>query len=231
MHLWRIPNSEHGGLVSRAAPGTHEAVVEHVASLGLSPDAQVLDLAAGTGALLSRMRAAGFRSLSAIERDVNNFGLSGLTPLPLDLNTTFADQVSKSYELITAVEIIEHLDSPRDFLRQIHALLEPGGYCIVSTPNVAHWLGRLQFLLFGTMKYFSYQDYLDQRHISPILDMHFKIMAKELDFELVRQECTASSWGVLIRALTLPLSMLFRLTGGGDTDGNVNIYVLRKPLK
>lgn len=196
MYLWRIPYSTHGGLMARAAPGTHEAVLELLRSISIPRDAPVLDLAAGTGALLSRLSAEGFSHLQAVERDLEHFGFHNVTPLALDLNASFSSQLpAGAFRLITAIEIIEHLDSPRAFLQEIQKALAPNGYAIISTPNVAHWLGRIQFLLTGELKFFTLQDFHDQRHISPILDQHMRIHIEETGFELMQTQTTASSWG------------------------------------
>src|SRR5207253_1620067 len=113
---WRRPLGEYDGRLMRCAPGTHEAaaaiVTRHVAK-----DARVLDLASGTGAFLARLRDLGYANLDAVELNVDGFRLDGVTPRPVDLNSTFADQLPHQYGLISAIEIIEHLDCPRHFLR------------------------------------------------------------------------------------------------------------------
>jgi 2-polyprenyl-3-methyl-5-hydroxy-6-metoxy-1,4-benzoquinol methylase len=41
------------------------------------------------------------------------------------------------YDFVTAVEVIEHLDAPRQFLSEAHRVLKPGGMFICTTPNRA----------------------------------------------------------------------------------------------
>lgn len=53
-----------------------------------------------------------------------------------------------SMDLMAATEIIEHLLSPERFLMQARRILKPGGYMLLSTPNLASWFNRL-YLLFG----------------------------------------------------------------------------------
>ena len=109
-----------------------------------------LDLASGSGAFLAQLRDGGFTDLDAVELDEKAFGFPGIKPRHLDLNGDFASQIERRYGLITALEILEHLDSPRHFLREIHKLLEPEGYLLLSTPNIANWAGRLRFFLAGS---------------------------------------------------------------------------------
>ena len=229
MHFWRIPPTSHNGLLARAAPGTHEAVGELIQKHSIQGE-KALDLAAGTGALISRLQSHGIKNFTAIEQDAENFGLPNVRLLNLDLNTDFAAKIDARFDVITAVEIIEHLDSPRHFLQQIHRLLEPKGVAVITTPNVAHWLGRLQFLLTGVPKYFTLKDFQEQRHISPIFDHHMRIMIDETDFTLVDYLCTASSWGLGIRMLTFPVRFMFRILCGPSVDGNVHVYLIRKNI-
>lgn len=65
------------------------------------------------------------------------------------------------FDLITLIDVIEHLSDPCAVLREAHRLLAPGGYVYVSTPNVDSqfarvmgrrwWSYRLEHVgLFGT---------------------------------------------------------------------------------
>ena len=225
LHLLRIPYSSDGSLVAKAAPGTHEAAEEVISKMNLYPDSEVLELASGTGYFLSRLHKLGFSRLSSVETDMNTYAYEGVRPVQVDLNTGFSENFDKKFDLIIAIEIIEHLDNPRQFLEEIQKLLKPGGQLIVTTPNISFWLSRLQFLFTGTPKYFSINDFKEQRHISPICDHHMKIMLDECGYKLAETKSVASSWGLLLRLLTLPLSLLFQLINrGASTEGNVNLY-------
>src|ERR1700719_345767 len=99
--LWMLPASEYSGLAVRCAPGTHEAVAAMLIQRSLARGS-VLDLAAGTGALLARLRDAGFTDLQGVELDVPVFGLAGVTPIALDLNTPFATAFCRQFDVVTA---------------------------------------------------------------------------------------------------------------------------------
>jgi 2-polyprenyl-3-methyl-5-hydroxy-6-metoxy-1,4-benzoquinol methylase len=224
---WRLKVTKYKGLSARCAPGTHEAVVDTIARHNV-PRGKLLDLAAGTGALLARLQDSGFKDVRAVELDVDSFHLPGVKPLSVDLNTDFSRTFDGQFDVVTAVEIIEHLDSPRHFLRQIWQLLSPGGYLMVSTPNIGHWVGRLRFAAQGELRYFREGDYHHQRHISPINHTHMRLMLREIGFDLIDYRTAGSFYGPLKRIVTAPVTGFFRALQGPHTTGDVNIYLARK---
>ena len=65
-----------------------------------------------------------------------------------DFNNMDSIFEEKSFDLIIASEIIEHLYDPDKFIKSIKKLLTDGGVLYLTTPNLASWHGRLM-LLFG----------------------------------------------------------------------------------
>ncbi len=63
------------------------------------------------------------RAVRAIQADLNG-------GLPLR---------SGSFDLVTAMDVLEHLVNTAGFLGEIHRVLRPGGYAIIATPNLAAW--------------------------------------------------------------------------------------------
>lgn len=51
-----------------------------------------------------------------------------------------SQEKAESYDLISAFDIVEHLEHPLDFLSHARRLLRPGGRLVVSTPDAGHWL-------------------------------------------------------------------------------------------
>jgi SAM-dependent methyltransferase len=155
------------GLRVHAWPGLHEAVAAE-AVRSLAPGASVLDLASGSGALALRLRDAGF-AVSGCDLVAENFSLHGEVPFTTaNLNQGFADAFAERFDAITAVEIIEHLENPRHFLRQCFALLRPGGRLILTTPNVDSPHARALWIRTGAFRWFTDHDYELHGHIMPI---------------------------------------------------------------
>jgi SAM-dependent methyltransferase len=49
----------------------------------------------------------------------------------------------RSYDLITAFDLIEHVPRPKDFLRKVSHLLAPGGCLVMTTPDAGHFLRQM----------------------------------------------------------------------------------------
>lgn len=226
-NIWQQRHASYMGLLMRCAPGAHEAALSLLQRHRASQKS-VLDLAAGSGAFLARLRDNGFTDLHAVELDVEKFRLGDIRPLSLDLNADFARQFSSRFNVITAIEIIEHLDSPRLFLRQVHQLLPDGGMLLLSTPNVAHWAGRLRFLLNGELRFFDEDLYRRMRHISPITDTQMRLMLHEIGFSVMESLAAGESYGLLKRLATAPLALLFCLVCGPEVRGDVMLYLARR---
>ncbi len=195
----------------------------------VKPSGSVLDLAAGTGAWLAQLRDVGFTDLNAVELYMAKyFRLDGVTPRLIDLNSDFTNQFDSRYDLVTAIEVMEHLDSPRHFLAQAHRLLTDNGHLLVTMPNIGHWKGRLRFLLQGEHRFFLENDYYHQRHISPISHVHMKLLLQETGFKLIESTSAGSFVRQWKRLVSMPLAITFRLLFGAQTDGDVSIYLASK---
>ncbi len=214
----------------RCAPGTHEAAGELI-TRHVPRDVKVCDLASGTGAFLARLRDLDYRNLNAVELNVEGFKFEGVTPQSVDLNAPFAGQLPNDFGLVTAIEIVEHLDCPRQFLRNIRAMLVEGGQLLLTTPNVAHWLGRARFLISGELRQFQRRDYDHQRHISPLTDVQLRLIFEEIGFDIVDWTTAGTFFGPLKRAAFAPVTLAARLALGALADGDVLIYLVQKTAR
>jgi len=107
----------------------------------------------------------------AVDRDRNGFQAN--TPhVQLDFDQEdFASKVGRQFDLLTAIEVIEHVESPIGFLRNIGRLLALRGVAVVTTPNVDCVPARIKFL-FGKLR--TMDEYSEPTHISPIFFDLFK---------------------------------------------------------
>jgi len=135
-------------------PGLHEAVAQEITHR-ISPESRVLDIAAGSGAFTRRLLDMGM-SVVANDAEVSRWGVPQVDLLNVDLNTAFADGFAGAgIDAIAAIEVIEHLENPREFLRQCREIIPPGGFMFVTTPNVTSAASRAMFLRSGRTVFFA----------------------------------------------------------------------------
>lgn len=133
--------------------------VKWLADEGLSnfSGKRCLDLGCGSGFLSERQALAG--SSLAVGIDVVAVSYPETNPfagakapffLQADLNnvswlpTGFSDGQMQGFDLITAFDIIEDLDSPWVFLSVCRTLLSSTGSLVLTTPNASGWDRRLR---------------------------------------------------------------------------------------
>lgn len=59
--------------------------------------------------------------------------------LGIDYRVAAVEDVEGNFDLVTAMEVIEHVAEPQAFLQAVAARLAPDGLLILSTPNATGW--------------------------------------------------------------------------------------------
>ena len=136
----------------------HQYVIHEAA---LTPDTVSVELGANRGILSSHVAQKVKRHL-AVDMFPPDMAGSSET-VALDLNSAFSERVGrKQYDCCIALDVIEHLNDPDEFLREVFRLLKTGGRLYVSTANVCYLLVRLS-LLVGQFNY-GKRGILDRTH-------------------------------------------------------------------
>jgi 2-polyprenyl-3-methyl-5-hydroxy-6-metoxy-1,4-benzoquinol methylase len=148
----------------------HEALLPIILGLdGVDSTTAILDLGCGTGACLARLAGAGFRNLTGVDRNVENFGaqeFSSFTAADL-MNGDLAELKESSFGLVTAIEVIEHVSNPERIIEVAARCLAPRGWLMITTPNIYSIRARTRFLLSGDLDFFERQAAPD--HIHPLV--------------------------------------------------------------
>ena len=126
----------------------------------------MLDLGCGTGAWLQRLGNSGFRDLTGIDRRKPDRFAIGAHFICADLDHAASVELG-SYDLVTAIEIVEHVANPEALIALAAEHLDPGGWLIVTTPNIYSLRWRTRFFLTGKQHGFDIN--YDPEHIHPMM--------------------------------------------------------------
>ncbi|HWB97137.1 MAG TPA: class I SAM-dependent methyltransferase [Bryobacteraceae bacterium] len=99
----------------------------------LGPQTHWLDFGCGNGGLVrycssrADCRIAGFEE-GAVKHRAARLGIPLIEEKDLD-------RLAGTFDIVTAIEVFEHVENPLDVLRRIRALLKPGGLLFYTTGN------------------------------------------------------------------------------------------------
>jgi 2-polyprenyl-3-methyl-5-hydroxy-6-metoxy-1,4-benzoquinol methylase len=167
----------------------HRTVAELLARRGAG--GTLVDAGCGTGDL---WRAAGGRFERCIGLDAVRYaGLpEDVTFRQADLDGRFPVDTAAA-DVAAAVEVIEHLENPRAFVRELARITKPGGWIVVTTPNQLSALSLLTLIVKGRFSAFQEGDY--PAHRTALLDVDLRRIASECGLEDV--EIAFTKWGRL----------------------------------
>jgi 2-polyprenyl-3-methyl-5-hydroxy-6-metoxy-1,4-benzoquinol methylase len=149
------------------------------------PGGDVLDLGAGSGAMSLRLLDLGFR-VTAADIVGEKFGLHDRVTLKLvDLNLSFSNEFNTVFDGIVAIEVLEHLENPRKFLKECLKVLKPEGRLLITTPNVDNPVSKALFLRESSFMWFNDLDYETEGHITPITQWQLNKLIHECRLDIV----------------------------------------------
>jgi 2-polyprenyl-6-hydroxyphenyl methylase/3-demethylubiquinone-9 3-methyltransferase len=110
-----------------------------------------LDVGCGAGLLVEPLARLGAK-VTAVDASAELISVArshaAAMRLEIDYRAGAVEELKGSFDLITCMEVIEHVADPAAFLRALAQRLAPGGLLILSTPNATSW-SRLMMITIG----------------------------------------------------------------------------------
>jgi 2-polyprenyl-3-methyl-5-hydroxy-6-metoxy-1,4-benzoquinol methylase len=111
--------------------------------LPATPTARLLDVGCSSGSLLAVAAEMGF-AVTGVETAPAAAEAARRAGFEVHLGALEeAALAPASFDVITLIELIEHLTEPLAMMQACHRLLRPGGIVLISTPNPASWTARV----------------------------------------------------------------------------------------
>jgi SAM-dependent methyltransferase len=229
---------EYQGLQMHVPPGVHEGVIELLTE-HLQTSARILDLGAGSGAFTRRLHDAGY-AVHAADMDLQGWSVVDVRVTQVDFNREVWDLPEAGFEAIAAIEVIEHLENPSQFFRNVAKHLVSGGILIFTTPNIVSLQSRRRMLLSGEFAFFGHGLLFEAGHRTPLPFWLLEDLLASEGFEILQRRFLGHQ-GLVLRpgrsvwkALAVPcIDLLLSLIGRQiPADANLKTtiaYVARGP--
>ena len=164
--------------LGRADRAIHTMVAELLTARKAS--GLLADIGCGRGDLAREVRDhfTGLFGVDAVRYDELP---ADVTFLRADLDGARLPLDDQTMDVTAAVEVIEHLENPRAFVRELVRITRPGGWVVVTTPNQLSALSMLTLLVKGRFSAFQERDY--PAHRTALLEIDLRRIAAECGLE------------------------------------------------
>ncbi|MBY0314992.1 MAG: methyltransferase domain-containing protein [Bdellovibrionales bacterium] len=142
----------------------------------------LLDFGAGRGDFLKLLMAQSDLKFELHGIDLMQNHIDGVSWYVQDLNNKLKLE-SQQFDVVTCVEVIEHMENPRHIVRDIYNILKPGGYLILTTPNNESWRAMISYVIRG--HFVSFTDSSYPAHITSLNRLDLERIFHEVGFTSV----------------------------------------------
>lgn len=147
-------------LPTKSPEATNLTMLEMVVECVEHGPLHILDIGCGSGALLQRIadhyRAQGWNPHEyLLGTDMDEGFFQAEIPFQASELTKPLNFQMRSFDLVIAMEVMEHVRSPYTLLEEIYATLNPGGKLLFSVPNMMTIGSRFRFLFMGRFQHYD----------------------------------------------------------------------------
>lgn len=211
-------------LTERTIAGLHESLVRALPPL--DRQTPILDIGCGTGAWLERLAGQGFSNLHGTDLDVAQFQTQKATCSAANLDRDDLGLGDRRFGLISAIEVIEHLENPGRLFFHVSQSLTPDGWFLLTTPNIHSVNCRLRFLLTGNLKSFDAKG--DPTHIYPVLLTALNRILPRYSLQIVQRWGYPERGSLISRWSTRLASLVLEQVLPEDVPGDTLCLLIRR---
>lgn len=106
------------------------------------PTGALLDVGAGSGILVEQARSLSFDAVG-IEPSAALSATAQALQLPVICGTLPQESLRNRFDVVTLIDVIEHVDDPRAMMRNIVDCMKQDAVCVVITPDVNSLAARV----------------------------------------------------------------------------------------
>jgi 2-polyprenyl-3-methyl-5-hydroxy-6-metoxy-1,4-benzoquinol methylase len=223
---------DYKGIRVMAAHGLHSDIFDLMKPF-LREGMRILDFGCGEGAFSQRLIDAG---MNVDGCDINTDQIKAMVnrKITLDLDKEIGNQAfSEKYDLLIAMEILEHLQNPWKYVSDCMSLVKDDGIIVLSTPNISNFASRLRFFMRGSLMAFEKPDFV-HGHITPLSFIQLENMFDKLGLTVLKKGHAGTlplihiSGFSLFSMLRNSILLLFYPFMSGPKKGRALVYVLKK---
>lgn len=163
----------------------YEKVIEVIRKYG-SGNGQLLDFGAGQGDFLKKMSASAFRYMYH-GVDLMYSKVTGANWYVQDLNKKLQFKDGQ-FDVVTCIEVVEHLENPRQMVRDLARVLKAEGLLVLTTPNNESWRAIISYIFRGHFVSFTNSSY--PAHITALNQTDLYRILQECGFKRMEVVCT-----------------------------------------
>jgi 2-polyprenyl-3-methyl-5-hydroxy-6-metoxy-1,4-benzoquinol methylase len=149
---------------------------------GISQSTMVLDVGCGIGTLLERLpecKKFGIEPAESVRRAAETRGVTIVPPLEDLAEKEETNAWPGPFDVIAALDVIEHTAEPGEFLRGLDSALKPGGFLVLVTGDLGSFSARFARSRWLYFHFDEHLSFVSEPAVTSLLQpMGFSLVAK-----------------------------------------------------